>query len=249
MRRFYEKEWHGIPFDAFCKMSATDIAGAQFYDSFYDAFFKKYESPDKIDPKWVEFKLQAADLLKGHEKFGKEADILSIGCGLGTVEEALIKDGYSNLEVTEVSEAPLKWLAPHIDPRKVHIGFFPDCIAANKLYDLIYLSSAEYFFDRDQLVDFLKTVSKRLKPGGVCILISVSLESDKPLKLVQVKSLVKFILDKTGIRKRGQFFGYTRTRGDFYDVMSAAGFKQIKDGSIDKKTRWDAYWIEGKTQA
>jgi len=249
MRRFYEKEWQGIPFGSFVKMSATKLADASFYASFYEAFFKKYKRSEDIDPKWLEFKLQAVKLLKEYGRFKKEAAILSIGCGLGIMEKPLIEEGYSNLEITEVSEVPLRWLLPYIDPDKVHIGFFPGCIAADKLYDFIYLSSLEYCFDQDQLIDFLKAVADHLSPGGICLLISVSSEPATPFKWTQVyavlKDFIKFILDKIGLRKRGQFFGYIRNRDDFYHAMTSAGFKQLKDGFLDKKTRWDSYWIQG----
>jgi hypothetical protein len=57
---------------------------------------------------------------------------------------------------------------------------------------------------------------------------------------------VKFILDRCGIRKRGQFWGYKRNSKDFFEAMAAAGFGQIADGFLEKKTPWDTYWIEGK---
>lgn len=245
MRRLYQEEWHGIPFKSFVKTSATKLADASFYGSLYEVFFKKYKRPEELDPKWLEFKMQAVKLLEERKGFEKKASILSIGCGLGVMEKSLIDEGYSNLEITEVSEAPLKWLAPHVSPDKVHIGFFPDCIAANKLYDFIYLSTVEYCFDQDQLISFLKTVAKRLKPGGVCLLISVSFESAGSFIWPRMKDLIKLILAKVGLKKRGQFFGYIRDRSDFHNAMAAAGFKQLNDGLLEKKTRWDAYWIEG----
>jgi SAM-dependent methyltransferase len=229
-------------------MSPANLADASFYTSFYEAFFKKYKIMEDLDPQWLEFKLQVVDLLKRYEQFKKDAAILSIGCGLGTIEKALITDGYSNLEVTEVSEMPLRWLLPCISPDKVHIGFFPECIAKDKVYDFVYLSSVEYCFTQDQLIDFLKAVSKHLKPGGICLLISVSFEFTKPFKLTQIsaalKDCFKVILDKIGLRNRGQFFGYTRNRKDFHDAMVSAGLKELKDGFLEKRTRWDAYWIE-----
>jgi len=249
MRRFYEKEWHGIPFRSFVKMSAAKIADAPFYEYFYEAFFKKHKRSEDLDPEWLGFKSQAVEFLKQHKKFKKNAAILSIGCGLGTIEKELIEEGYSDLEITEVSKVPLRWLLPYINSEKVHVGFFPNCMAEDKSYDFIYLSSVEYCFDQDQLIDFLKAVSRHLNPGGVCLLISVSLESIEPSKrmriFVNLKDFIKVILGKIGLREHGQFFGYMRNRGEFHHAMTAAGFKRLNDGLLEKRTRWDAYWIEG----
>lgn len=247
MRKLYQTEWHGIPFESFVKISSSKLADASFYSAFYDAFFKKYQKLNELDPSWIELKLQTKEFLKQHSKLKKDSNILSVGCGLGIIEKALIEDGYSNLSITEVSTEPLRWLLPHIPSNNVYIGSFPNCIPANKLYDFIYLSSVEYFFDQDQLIDFLKAVADHLSTGGICLMISWSFESMKPLQtaVVNMKDLVKFVLDKIGIRNLGQFWGYIRNREDFYHVMINAGFKQVNDGFLEKNTRWDTYWIEG----
>lgn len=249
MKKFYQTEWLGIPFESFITISSEKLAGVAFYKSFYNAFFKKYQNVDQLDPSWVKLKLQAAHFLMQHNKFKKGSRILSIGCGLGVIEQVIIKEGYSNLEITEVSKEPLEWLLPHISPANIHIGLFPDCLPPNHFYDVIYLSSVEYVFDQDQFIDFLKAVKKYLLPGGICLMISWSFEYAETLQklIIGVKDLLKFILDKIGLRSRGQFWGYLRNQKDFYHVMTAAGFVQIHDGMFEKKTRWDTYWIEGST--
>ena len=50
-------------------------------------------------------------------------NILSIGCGIGIIEKNLFENGFSSLEVTDISNDPLKWL---------------------------YLSSVEYFFNQNE---------------------------------------------------------------------------------------------------
>lgn len=247
MRKLYQTEWHGIPFESFSTMSSSRLADASFYSAFYDAFFKKYQNLNELDPSWIELKLQTMKFLKNHSKFEKQSNILSIGCGLGIMEKIFIEEGYSNLEITEVARESLHWLIPSISPDNVHIGFFPYCLPANRLYDFIYLSGVECFFDQDRLIKFLKAVVDRLSPGGVCLLISLSFESRKPIQkaIVHTKDLVKFALDEIGLRNRGQFWGYIRNHKEFHHAMMAAGFIQIKDGFLEKKTNWDTYWIEG----
>lgn len=247
MRKYYQSEWLGIPFESFTKMTSLKLADGYFYSSFYEVFFRKYRKIEELDPSWVELKLQVMKFLKLHSKFKREGNILSIGCGLGIVEKGLIEEGFTNLEITEVSQEPLKWLLPKISHGNIHIGLFPECLPANRLYDLIYISSVEYCFDQDQLNGFLKCVKERLVPEGICLIISWSLEPVKISKkvVVNIKEYFKFLLDKFGLRNRGQFWGYMRTSEEFHNAMYKAGFLQVNDGFLEKHTRWDTYWIEG----
>jgi len=250
MRKLYQREWHGIAFESFTKISSTKLADSAFYSPFYKVFFKKYKGISNLDPIWLRHKLQTVEFLKKHSEFKNECRILSIGCGLGIIEKNLIDEGYKNLEITEVSKEPLQWLLPYIAPENVHIGFFPGCISADRSYDFIYLSSVEYFFNQDQLIDLLKAVIKHLAPAGTCLMIDCAFESNKSAQqaITGIKDLAKFLLDKTGFRKRGQFWGYIRNRRDLYQAMVSAGFKQINDGVFEKKTCGNTYWIEGSKQ-
>ena len=167
---------------------------------------------------------------------------------LGIIEKILLESGYRNLEITEVSEDPLVWLKQEILPDKVHIGNFPDCLPDNRVYDLIYLCSVEYFFNQQELTSMLKKVKARLAAGGKCLLISWSFEDFNLTQRINaaLKDSAKFMLEKFGLKPRGQFWGYLRTRKEFREVMRDAGFSGVNDGLLEKKTRWDTYWIEGK---
>ncbi len=246
MRRFYQTEWHGIPFTSFASISSKKLPNESFYSLFYEAFFKKYNNINEIDPSWIDLKMQAMDFIKRHSKFKKESKILSIGCGLGIIEKPLIKEGYSKLEITEVSKKPLQWLLPYISPDKVHIGFFPNCLSSNQLYDFIYLAGIEYFFNQDQLIIFLKDVANKLAPGGTCLMISWSCKVATPFQsiIINLKDIVKHILDKMHIGEGRQFWGYMRKCKEFYKAFDKSGFTLINDGFLVKKTQWDTYWIE-----
>jgi len=248
MRKIYQNGWHGIPFKSFSRISSVLLADSDFYKHFYRALFKKYNNPSDLEPEWLELKTQVAEFIKEHIGKNKNSDILSVGCGLGIVEKALLGEGYQNLEVTEVSEDPLSWLRQSIAPDKVHIGNFPDCLSDNRTYDFIYLCSVEYFLDQEGFISLLKNVKTRLRAGGKCIIISWSFESFNlmPRINVMLKDSAKLILEKIGIKHRGQFWGYLRSRIEFFEAMRAAGFIEVNDGLLEKKTRWDTYWIEGK---
>jgi len=247
VRRLYQTEWHNIPLESVGAVSSTELADASFYASFYEMFFKRYNKPEDLDPSWIELKMQTAGFLSRHDKFNTAGSVLSIGCGLGITEKALIDKGFFNIEVTEISPEPLRWLRPYISAGNVHIGLFPSCLPDHRCYDFILLPSVDYFFDQDGLIDFLKAVKGRLSSGGVCLLISWSYEFSGCIRQAVgiVKKTATVFLEKANIRKRGQFWGYLRNRKDYRYAMEAAGFVDICDGLLEKKTRWDTYWIEG----
>ncbi len=245
MKRMYQSDWHGISFNSFTPVSSRKLADADFYSRFYSVFFKKYKKLEDLDPSWVKLKMQMKEFLKQDSKFKKDSAILSIGCGLGFVEKALIEEGFSGLEVTEVSITPLKWLLPYISAGRVHVGFFPECLPAPRLYDLIYLAGVETFFTQPELINFLKAVNERLLPGGRCLIISWSFRPGDFMSraAADIKDWIRFLLHITGLRKRGQFWGYIRSRKELYNAVASAGLINIRDGFFEKKTRWGTYWI------
>ncbi len=249
MRKSFQTEWHGIPFESFTMVSSSKIADGAFYSSFYKSFFQKYRRIGDIDPLWLKLKISTKDFLKQHRKFQKNSRILSIGCGLGIMEKALIEEGYTNIEITEVSQEPLRWVLPYVSKDKIHVGHFPDCMPPDKFYDFVYLSSVEYAFDQAELINLLTSVKKRLSTNGLCLMTSSSFEAAGPLKriLIVSKDIAKSAMDAFRLKSRGQFWGYLRNRRDFYHAMTTAGFKDIRDGFWETNTHWDTYWIEART--
>jgi len=246
VRKLYQTSWHGIPFESFAKLSTSHLPDSSFYAAFYENFHRKYRGFDGLDQSWVSLKRQTAGLIIDNPKIKKGDRILSIGCGLGLIEMALLQEGFLKLEITEVSEAPLRWIMPLVPAENVHIGFFPDCISHNDKYGLILLASVEYFLDDVEFSSLLRSVHERLLPGGMCMFISWSFDTLRlPKRLVmRCNDLVRHVMDKAGVRGRGQFWGYIRRPEEFHLAMGAAGFRNLRDGTLNTNTRWDTYWIE-----
>jgi len=247
MRKMYQREWHGIPLEKVGRLTSKELPDQAFYSSFYRMFFDKYKTIQDIDPSWIELKMQAARFICQHNKFTKESRILSIGCGLGIMEKAIIDEGFSNLEVTEISMEPLRILLTCISHDHVHIGLFPDCIPDNRFYDFILLSSVDYFLDKKELTCFLNAVRERLSSNGVCLLISWSIEPSALTGKISgtIKNIAAFFLEKLNLRSRGQFWGYLRTRDEYKCAMLNSGFLNVCEGFLEKKTQWDTYWVKG----
>lgn len=245
MKRMYQSQWHRIPFASFTTMSSKKIAGVDFYSDFYKRFFKYYKKLDDLDPQWVSLKRQVAEFLKQDFKFNKNAKILSVGCGLGFVEKDLFEEGFKSLEVTEVSKEPLQWLLPFIPNSHVHTGFFPECVPAGSEYDYIYLAGVDTFFTQTELIGFLKEINNYLSPKGRCMIVSWSFIPRGLVSriVLNCKDTVKFLLDRIGFRKLGQFWGYIREPKEFHQALKASGFVNIREGFFKKNTPWDTYWI------
>lgn len=247
MRKMFQDQWHGINFQEFAQVSPTHLADAGFYEAFYRHFLTKYNSWSGLDPNWVNSKLKIAEFLKNRLTGRRDASILSVSCGVGIMEKALIDDGYTNLDVTECSRLPLTWLKEYIPQNNIFIGAFPECIPPNNTYDLIYLSESEYFLNREELICLLKKAKSHLSKTGKCILISGSLESIALLTraIVSVREFVRSLTEALHIKSRRQFWGYTRNRNDFYNAMESAGFTHIEYGLINREKKHIIYWIEG----
>jgi len=246
VRKIYQTSWHGIPFESFATAFSSQLPDSSFYSCFYENFHRKYRGVDDLDQSWVSLKRQAAGLITNNPKIKKNDRILSIGCGLGLIEMVLLQEGFLKLEITEVSEESLRWILPLVPSENAHIGFFPDCIPHNDKYDFVLLASVEYFLDDVELKKLLRAVHERLLPGGICMLISWSFDNMRlPWSLVAViKDFARLIIDKVGVKSRGQFWGYIRRPEEFHRAMGATGFKYLRDGTLATNTRWDTYWIE-----
>jgi SAM-dependent methyltransferase len=248
MEKIFQNEWHGIYFKNLTTVSASRLADTELYKIFYRHLLAKYQDWSKLDPEWVKLKLQTAEFLKSKFSDQKNIKILSIGCGLGMVEKALLDYGYNNIDITEVSEEPLKWIKKYITGRNIFIGNFSDFVPSSRDYDIIYLAGIEYCLNQEELIFLLKKAGSILSKDGRCILISWSFEPFSITGIVSalVKNNIRFLLELLRIKERGQFWGYSRNRSEFFEAMRSAGFDSIKDGVFSKKTRWDTYWIEGR---
>ncbi len=239
--------WHGIPFESFARLSATNLPDSSFYTRFYELLHHKCRSIDDLDQSWVRLKRQVAGLIINNPEFKKSDRILSVGCGLGLIEMVLLQEGFCNVEITEVSETPLKWVRPLLPVKNVHVGFFPDCIPHNEKYDLVLLISVEYFLNKKELLNLLRSVHDRLMPGGACLLVSWSFDivSFPDRLLLKIKDYVRQWIYMKKEHHKVQFIGYLRLPSEFRRAMRAAGYVNCRDGMLDKETHWNTYWIRG----
>ncbi len=248
MRRMYQTSWQGIRFADFSRISSRELAGPAFYDAFYTAFFSHYRGWNDLDPAWRENKAAIARFIRN--TMPPTGRVLSIGCGLGYVEHCLLAetDGQLALEVEEMAAASLKWLQQELPEERIHRTGLPAREVVGDGFDLIYLSAVDYALDDTSLISILAGLRASLRLGGRCLVISASFVdvSNPAISVAQgLKDFLADLLDRLGLRTRGQFWGWGRNRAEYQDVMRRAGYEDTLDGFIDADSK-NTYWISGR---
>ncbi len=246
MKRFWQKEWHGIRFDSFATLSATRLAGSEFYSAFYRQLFRRYSGYEDLEAGWRSDKQDIADWLARRVRRG--ARVLSVGAGLGYVEHCLnsAQAGVFELHAQDFAGDALAWLRKELPDSRIHCTLEQQTRGGP--YDLIYLSAVDYALDTEELVAMLEALRGQLRADGSAILISASFWEPPPLmRRVKeaAKDAVKSILGALGLYHRGQFWGWQRSQAEYRDLFVRAGYRTIADGFIQTRSQ-RIYYIEGK---
>ncbi|WP_297226950.1 hypothetical protein [uncultured Desulfovibrio sp.] len=256
MRRFYQESWQGIPFTSFSHISFFHLAEPKFYATFYEELFRRYQSWDDLPAAWCENKRKDASWLMGELRAQMAAwpvertgpmRVLSIGSGVGFMEKILLEEMPElELHVNEPSTVSLRWLRRIIPGERIYIGLPPACLPADVQYDMIYLSTVDYGIPQRELEHLLEELRAQLAPGGELICLSASLlEEDSAVGgfVNALKIVIRGALHFLGIRRQ-QFWGWRRTRREYQQLFTAAGFAGIADGWLDDG--FETYWIRGR---
>ena len=242
MKRLYQKQWHGIPFSSFTEISSKKLADSEFYDKYYREFFKKYNDFNEIDQWWQDLKNHAANWLS--KKFPEGSCVLSVGCGLGYIEQKIWKEQQNkiDLHVTDFASDSLRWIQNILPEENIHIAMEEKNIPESK-YDIIYFSGVDYALEDNNMIELLNKYKNYLTEDGLLLLISFSFhDEDNSIKNL-AKEFIKSILHSVGLYTKGQFWGWERNQKDYFNLMYHSGFSSIHDGFIEPG---HVYWIEGK---
>lgn len=251
MRRFYQESWQGIPFTAFSCLSFFRLAGPKFYSIFYEELFNRYKDWNDLPKTWRMNKtLDAEWLSRRLKKISSQnpvKKVLSIGSGVGFMEKTLLSlNPDIELYVNEPSTVGMRWLRKHVPSKNIFIGFAPACLPADIKWNLIYLSAVDYGIPARELETLLDALRSQLAPGGEIICISASLLDETSLAggMVNVmKNIIRGCLHYLGVRRQ-QFWGWRRTKKEYREMFTKAGFINVTDGILDDG--FESYWISGK---
>ncbi|MBO6518351.1 MAG: class I SAM-dependent methyltransferase [Bacteroidia bacterium] len=117
-----------------------------------------------------------------HMPSNKQAAVLDIGCGTGSLLKGLQELGYSNLRGIDLSEEQVrmsKTFGVDVVEQNAAHEFLSDKKAE---YDVIFAVDLIEHLGKDELIDFLSLVKSSLKPGGKAIFRTPNM--DAPLASV-----------------------------------------------------------------
>jgi hypothetical protein len=254
VRKYYQTEWQGIEFADFATLSSVHLAGPQFYQAFYEEFFRRHQNWQDLSPSWRQDKERCAHLVLA--KSYENSKILSVGCGLGFIEHYIrANPSQRDLFIHEVAPSAWQWVGGEFSDEHKLIGLIPACLPDGIQFDLVYISAVDYALDDDALVRLLAAIRPFLTKagdGGQCLLISASFQetpvtvTDKVVALIRkLRGLVAGVLDIIGLRRRGQFWGWLRTQKEYQLLMLRSGYRDIEEGFIDSDKRIH-FWIAGR---
>jgi hypothetical protein len=240
----YQRNWLGIEFKDFSKLSKKIIASPKFYNEFYTRLFQKYQDYESLPIEWRLGKRAIADWLL--VRINIDDRILSVGCGIGYIEQCIWKDseGRLRLHVWELAANSLRWLKNVLPSNNVH-----ECNDLSSLgkFDVIYLSAVDYALDDSALVSLISSAMGSLNFGGRIIIISASFVDDSRISAViyRLKHIFRLLMSNVGFYQfeLGQFWGYSRAKSDYIKIMQCAELSKLKDGFI-KNGYQNYYWIE-----
>ena len=257
MRRFYQGHWFGIAFSSFTDVSFFHLAEASFYEQFYAALFRMYDSWDALPQNWRTAKIIQARWLARHaeeldavlraQRENRPLRAFSVGSGLGFVEYSFLKEQpATELHISEPSAVGMDWIRACIPPERIHIGAGLSALPQEMRFDMIYLSAVDYFLRRHEFVRLLQTLRPRLAQGGRLICLSASfLEDDGMVSAFTgaCKTALCALLHLAGIRRK-QFWGWLRTREEYLAAVREAGYDDIREGRLEDEAR--TFWVSGR---
>lgn len=217
MRPLYQNQWHQISFSSLGQsLSLSSLPSSTFYESFYLKFHQTYSSSQSLSKDWLSYKISIANLLANH--IDSSSSVLSVGSGLGIVEEHLVYSGISNVDLQEVTIAPLKWASYNnivrniVATDNISDSFFPSS------YDAIILNGIDYALHDSDFIELLTSAFAILRPHGTLFLISVSYDKDNLSPLRYLKNTILDLYNKYLISGT-QLWGYIRTVQELYYLI------------------------------
>ena len=241
MRKQFQDSWHGIKFETFSTSTKIDVPNNDFYEKFYQEFFKRYSSFDSLPDSYLEKKKDTVRVIR--ELLNDKEHVLSIGCGLGIIEYLLLRNEPLETRLTgiEPSKNALKWIEEE-ELFPVINGYFPTALSETICnFDFAYARAMEYHFTDTEYVDFLTSI----RHFGIPEFAIISASPDRNNLEFLFKYYVKKALASVGVLNLGQFWGYLRTPDEHVRAFEKAGFHHILTKQIDYST----LLIVGKSDA
>lgn len=210
MIKLYQFSWLGINFSQLrFKTSSRFLANKYFYSLFYKSLFKKYKNLFQLPNVWLKHKLNVAKFVQRFckKEFKKrKIKILSIGCGLGLIENYLHKEGFK-ITATENQKISTKFLNKKINFIKTdNLKNFN-----KKKFDAVLVCGIDYVFNNEEYRNFLIEIEKM--NFKYLIITDIIIRSKLSVYLNYLKSVIKYLY-------LGQFWGWIRNENEHIEIFN-----------------------------
>lgn len=210
MIKLYQFSWLGIEFKQLrFKKSPRFLANKNFYSLFYKNLFKKYKNIYQLPNVWLKHKLNVAKFVQKicKRKFKKKnIKILSIGCGLGLIENYLYGKGFI-ITATESQSISIKFLNKKINFIKTdNLKNFN-----KKRFDAVLICGIDYVFNNEEYRNFLIEIEKM--NFKYLIITDIIIRSKLSVYFNYLKSVIKYLY-------LGQFWGWIRHKNEHIKIFS-----------------------------
>ena len=220
----YQKVWQDIKLTDIADalgLKTNQVAAVHFYEEYYK---KLRDSNYNFQCDWLESKRKMGEWLKvcidiEEKNANKKLKILSVGAGLGVVEEILIIDTY-DIEIQECQENSFDYLHRQgIIPNREWVTYNLRELPVDS-YDIIFVNLVVYAFETESYFQFLKDINYLLKKEGKLILVeqTASLQS-------KLSSIIKNLINIIKSDKDRVFWGWIRTGFSHKSIAKKAGFE------------------------
>ena len=229
-RKMWNTSWHAIDFGSLnIETKYFTRPSSKFYDAFYQELFSRYNNFESLSTTWRQRKQEVSDKIL--EKIGDNKLILSIGCGLGFVEQNLVNNADKLvIDVFDFSETSYKLLR---DVNNVNILTSQDAI---QVYEFIYCSQFFYALNDNEIDVFLTDIKKSLSSTGVFCTIDTSLDVTEnglsnefgPKSFINMlKNFLRPAYLMFFKKKSAQFWGWQRDNAELIKIFTRNNFEVV----------------------
>lgn len=168
-------------------------------------------------------------------KITNEKKVLSVGCGVGYVENEIIKRLPDlELSASDFSCISLSWLKEILPEENLIVGL-PLNVDS---YDLIYCVELEYALNNTELIALLKNIKSLLAPQGKLLIITSCVWTEPTNLISRIKRFIKSKSQTYLQLKKGQLWGYKRSEMELLQIFSEAGFSTLDSGKFLSTTSY-----------
>lgn len=231
---FYQTEWHNVNFLELAKIldhPLNKLAESNFYKAYYNNLLAN--NFYFLSQNWINKKNTLSNyLLKFFENNQlKNSKILSIGCGLGIVEQPLIKANFK-IDLQECQDLSITYMQNNFpeDFKKVHFINSLDLKEINDhSYNVAMAITSTYCLTDQILIKFLESIYRIIDKNGLFILYETVLSFNDVLNFLKMKI--------RNIKPHGVLWGWKRSVNTLINEASKVGLNLVSSCYFDENNQ------------